>query len=834
MSLISKYFNWLQKDVPTGEVEKYPQIDEHGETSVKGIYIVGDLTGIPLLKLAAESGTKLIKYLENNEAFKKLRESNNDAEVYDLIIVGAGPAGLSAGIEAAKYNLKFKILESAQKFNTIVNFPKGKPIIAAPDDYEQQSELKIRDGIKESLLEELEQQIANIDLPVLEGVMVERIEKKNNHFELITKKENYKALRVVLAIGKSGNARMLKVPGENLPKVYNRLFDPADAKGQKVLVVGGGDSALETAIATAEYAESVTVSYRKPAFSRAKEGNVNKLNRLVEQGKVKLLMETNVKEVKESSVILIDKNNEEIEIKNSMVFTMIGRELPLAFFKRSGIKMEGEWTLTNKLQFLMLLLFGGVVYFGKSSAELYEKMFGKFDSFGDAFSYLFKGEFWSKFFHLPSALLSIIFSDKVQVWSVDKYIDAFLAYFIFIAAILLGAYLLVKFILNNYKSFTLNWQTFKYAYFIFVGIFFLVIFFGGRYFGVTLFGKSQTFYYTAFYSLTIFIFGLRRIQVKPTRYIKKQTWTLMLIQIFALFLLPEFIFPYLGSIGALGGHDSFIMTQVFPTGNWAGAQPSYWRSYGFILAWPLNLFNLYNGDITTFWLIFSLVQTFVIIPYIVYRWGKGAYCGWICSCGAMAETLGDEYRNLAPHGAKAKKLENIGQWVLVAAFLVTALKLLSVVYNVEIPLINENVSYTADFLHNFYYIAIDIIFAGVLGIGVYFFLSGRVWCRFGCPLAALMHIYSRFSRYRIFAEKKKCISCNICTKVCHMGIDVMNYANKGIPMNDVECVRCSACVVNCPTEVLSFGSLPKSDLDNTSYKKEGIPFIEAGDWRRGL
>ncbi|MCK5088108.1 MAG: 4Fe-4S binding protein, partial [Melioribacteraceae bacterium] len=261
---------------------------------------------------------------------------------------------------------------------------------------------------------------------------------------------------------------------------------------------------------------------------------------------------------------------------------------------------------------------------------------------------------------------------------------------------------------------------------------------------------------------------------------------------------------------------------------------SYWRSYGFILAWPLFLSNLYSSSLTAFWLVFSLLQTFVFIPFIVYRWGKGAYCGWICSCGALAETLGDEYRTLAPHGPNAKKWENIGQWILLAAFIVTGLKIVSVLYNFNIPIINENVSFAADFLHKFYYIGIDVIFAGVLGVGVYFFLSGRVWCRFGCPLAAWMHIVNRFSRYRIFAEKKKCISCNICTKVCHMGIDVMNFANKGIPMNDVECVRCSACVVNCPTQVLSFGSLPKADPDNKLYKNIQLPVLETNDWRSGM
>ena len=100
---------------------------------------------------------------------------------------------------------------------------------------------------------------------------------------------------------------------------------------------------------------------------------------------------------------------------------------------------------------------------------------------------------------------------------------------------------------------------------------------------------------------------------------------------------------------------------------------------------------------------------------------------------------------------------------------------------------------------------IDLWLAGAIGYGLYFHLSGRVWCRFACPLAALMHIFARFSQFRIFAEKKKCISCNVCTTVCHQGIDIMSFANKGLPMEDPECVRCSACVQSCPTGVLSFG-----------------------------
>ncbi|MCW8809852.1 MAG: NAD(P)-binding domain-containing protein [Ignavibacteriaceae bacterium] len=827
MSILRKYFNWLQKDVPTGEVERYPKISENGETSVKGIFVTGDLTGIPLLKLAAENGRKVVRRVINTDDFKKLKSSKLQKDIYDLIIIGAGPAGISAGLEAQKQNLNFKILESSQKYNTIINFPKGKPIYAEPVDYKQQAELVINEGTKESLLEELYSQIKDKNLPLEEGVMVETINKVGDHFELVTKKQKYKALRVILGIGKSGNSRMLKVPGENLPKVFNRLFDPVDAKGHDVLIVGGGDTALETAIAVAEHAKSTTISYRKPTFSRPKEGNIEKLNKLVRDDKLKLMMKSDIKEIKEDKVILIGKDKNEIIIDNSMIFTMIGKELPLDFFKRSKIQMEGELSLTAKLQLALLLLVSCVIYFGKSSADFYGSFFGKLDSWGTIFSKLFTAEFWFKFFALPSIILSTLFLDSTRIWNVTKYINAGVAYIALTAAVLLGIYLLYKFLRDYIPQIKPDWQTFKYFYFISVAVFFTVIFFGGRYFGFELLGKSQSFWYTGLYSLTIFIFGLRRMKMKPTRYIKYQTWTLILIQALPLFILPEFVFPFLGSIGALGGKDGFMLTQVFPG-------ESYWRSYGFILAWPLNFSNLYNGNITSFWLFFSFIQTFVVIPYIVYRWGKGAYCGWICSCGALAETLGDEYRTLAPHGPKAKKWENFGQWALLIAFIITALKLLSILYNINIPLINKNVSYTTDFFQKFYYIGVDVIFAGVLGLGVYFFLSGRVWCRFGCPLAAWMHIVNRFSHYRIFSDKKKCISCNICTKVCHMGIDVMNYANKGIPMNDVECVRCSACVVNCPTEVLTFGTLPKIDTENVLYKNISFPVLNKKDWKSGL
>ncbi|MGB2957946.1 MAG: 4Fe-4S dicluster domain-containing protein, partial [Bacteroidota bacterium] len=188
--------------------------------------------------------------------------------------------------------------------------------------------------------------------------------------------------------------------------------------------------------------------------------------------------------------------------------------------------------------------------------------------------------------------------------------------------------------------------------------------------------------------------------------------------------------------------------------------------------------------------------------------------GWICSCGAMAETLGDTHRHKMPHGSGWNRANMIGQLILAIAVLLLIARVVSWV--MPSAGLGEGVrQFYAGLLSGWelfgvqlnYKHVVDLFLAGIIGYGAYFWFSGRVWCRFACPLAALMHIYARFSRFRILVEKKKCISCNVCTSVCHQGIDVMNFANKGLPMEDPECVRCSACVQSCPTGVLQFGRI---------------------------
>jgi polyferredoxin len=234
--------------------------------------------------------------------------------------------------------------------------------------------------------------------------------------------------------------------------------------------------------------------------------------------------------------------------------------------------------------------------------------------------------------------------------------------------------------------------------------------------------------------------------------VKLQTTVLTLVQWIPLFILPYFVLPYLGSNGFFthGGIGQWF-GETFLSNGPGTAPDQYWRAFGFILAWPLFVFNLFTDAPLWGWLILGFIQTFVIIPLIVWRWGKGAYCGWICSCGALAETMGDAHRQKMPHGPFWNKLNMVGQVVLAFAFVILAVRIIGWVFpDSGINPLFKTLLYTLP-IGNYSYL-VDLWLAGVMGVAFYFHFSGRVWCRFACPLAALMHIYGRFTRFRIFAD----------------------------------------------------------------------------------
>jgi thioredoxin reductase/polyferredoxin len=753
---IKAYTRWLHTRWPAGTVEKLPVVNDDGSTNVPGFYIVGDLTGVPLLKFSADTGTRAVRTIAGDSSFEK--RPTNDPAVVDIAIVGGGVSGFAAAKECEKQGLTYKLFEAAEPFSTIANFPKGKPIYTYPTDMTPAGDLQFHDKseIKEGLLEDLHEQTLDAGIEPV-NARIDRVTRSGGVFELdLADGENVKAHRVIVGIGRSGNFRKLDIPGEELDKVYNRLHDPKDFCGQDILVVGGGDSAMETAIALATCGSNVTLSYRKPEFSRPKPENIEKLQQLsqnpsaavgVEEptgdrvstasgpfigkpdrpGSITLMMGSNPTEIREDQAVIKDADGNEQTIKNDAVFEMIGREAPLDFFRKSGVKVSGDRGFNWWASFAAFFLLCFWVYHWKGHYDLF----------------------------------------AIDGWQLPAWLQPDPA----------GLIASVQQTLGAWSSSMTNP----------LGVF------------IDSLGSRAT-YYTLLYSALVVIFGIRRIRRRNTPYITVQTITLMVVQVVPLFLLPVILLPWFNALGWFdAGVGAWIERTFFPGETW-------WRAYGLILAWPLMVWNWFTAEPIWGWLILGFLQTFVLIPAMIFFWGKGSYCGWICSCGAMAETLGDTHRHKMPHGPFWNRLNMIGQGFLLFALVLMGVKILAWTgvgwaggffdwALKDLPVIN-------------YSWLVDLFFAGAIGYGFYFWFSGRVWCRFACPLAALMHIYTRaFSRFAIIPEKSKCISCNVCTSVCHQGIDVMSFANKGLPMQDPECVRCSACVQSCPTGVLSFGQV---------------------------
>ncbi len=724
-SAIKSYTHWLHGKWPAGGVEKAPETNDDGTCNLTGVRIVGDLTGIPLLKFSADTGARAVQEIQEESDFKK---GDGDGDTLDLAIIGAGVSGMSAAIEAKKAGLNFKIFESAEAFSTVRNFPRKKPIYTYPTDMVPAGDMRFESEVKEDLIVELERQQEEHGVETTKAAIT-KISRSGGKLTIHGKDGDFTAQRVIIAIGRTGNFRKLNVPGEGLEKVSNRLIDASKYDGKKVMVVGGGDSAMEAAISLVEEGATVDLSYRKKEFSRPKPANVEKLKEHQDSKKLTLHMGTNVQDIEDDEVTICGDDNEDKTLPNDYVFTLIGREAPLDFFRKSGIRVTGDrnprWWLTL-IGFSLLMVF---LYHLKG----YQKVFG---IEGTNPWPLLQGKGWFPF--------NIGFSEEG----------------------------------TGFVNTTLRTAA-----------------------------SDPGFMFAALYTAVIIVFGIRRIKRRKTPYVKLQTATLASFQVIPLFLLPYVIFPWMGANGAFtnGGFGGWFGMTFLSNG--PGTEPTqYWRAFGFVLAWPLFIYNIFTEAPLWGWLVLGFVQTFVIIPLIIWRWGKGAYCGWICSCGAMAETLGDQHRHKMPHGPFWNRMNMFGQGILALCFLILGIRIVGWIFpqtgiNAIVMGISEKYSPFS------YKYMIDLWLAGAIGYGVYFHFSGRVWCRFACPLAALMHIYSRFTRFRIFAEKEKCISCNVCTTVCHQGIDVMSFANKGKPMEDPECVRCSACVQSCPTGVLAFGRL---------------------------
>ncbi len=316
-----------------------PHLASNFETNVPGIFIAGELGGMGLIKNAIAQGKQAV------EAIK--RKLNGQLQTdYDLIIVGAGPAGIAASLAAKKDNLRYLVLEQESLGGTVSHYPRGKIVMTAPTELPIVGKMHFRETSKEQLMEfwkKIETEIT-LNIKYRERVKtVTPIATPGTGYRVISSKDQYTTTAILLAIGRRGTPRKLGVPGEELPKVVYRLDDPEQYQRKHVTVVGGGDSALEAALAISEQpGTTVTLSYRSDAFSRAKNKNRTRICAANDQNQLSILFNSNVKAIKEST-IEIEQAGKLIKLKNDAVIISAGGILPTPFLKDIGIHVETKF-----------------------------------------------------------------------------------------------------------------------------------------------------------------------------------------------------------------------------------------------------------------------------------------------------------------------------------------------------------------------------------------------------------------------------------------------------------------------------------------------------------
>lgn len=314
-----------------------PHVNQYFETNVPGIYIAGELGGMGLIKNAVVQGQQAVDNI--------VRQGKKDHQAqYDLIIIGAGPAGIAASLSAKKHQLKFLTLEQDTLGGTVFSFPRSKIVMTSAMDLPLHGKVKLSETSKTELLDLWKQVIRKYDIPIKENCKVEAIFEENGHYRVETLSgEKFTAKYILLSIGRRGSPRKLGVPGETLEKVAYRLLEPEDIKDKHILIVGGGDSAIESALMLAEN-NHVMLAYRSEAFSRIKPKNSAKINEAIDEGRVDVRFNTNIVEIdKDIVTIRTGQDNEHQKIKNDLVYIFAGGELPTEFLEKVGLKITKKF-----------------------------------------------------------------------------------------------------------------------------------------------------------------------------------------------------------------------------------------------------------------------------------------------------------------------------------------------------------------------------------------------------------------------------------------------------------------------------------------------------------
>ena len=802
-----KYF----ATVPPQEI--LPIVDSRFESSVKGLFVVGDVTGLPLVKVAANQGRQVIERMEKSRLFQHSAE----IEGLDLVIVGGGPAGISAAIECEKRGLKYVLIERAELASTVRTFPAGKKVYAEPQAIKNISELDVDSDLdRNDFLEIVEKTVADRKLKYREGVEVDKIIKQGEQEFVVKCKDGteFPSRYVVVAIGRQGQPRKLKIDGcDDCKKVTYRLHTSEDYNDEDVLVVGGGNSAIEAALMLKNH-NRVSISYRGEDFFRAKEENRRLLDQAIAKGEIKAILKSNLKASRAKEVDL-EIDGEVTTLKNDKVIVLIGTLPPIEFLMDTGMELDGVWTKNRVIWSIIGVLVGVFLYFGAKSFVLHpEDAGGKF--------------LW------PSYLGFL--NPAAQPWSFILQTLAPIA-----GVLLIGARIVQHLMNRPGKSAPFQVPAFNLLLTVCIALFVVGMIapsavtadpsqagdgpyylnlnlasvgsdlsikdaydsltpaadnktFTGR--GARYFSNLSGVYYLCYFGLIGF-FGLYWAVKTNNKIIWKRNLTIIACQWTLWWGIPTFMV-------ALFGRSAIA--------------PVLKKS---INAWPLNMsafkVNPVAGPGDPEWwhlvgivgVVWAIFLTFILLPLFTIKYGK-IYCSYICSCGALAETVGNGFRHRGPKGDTPRRLEKYGYIFILLATIATIADLMGFQ---PVLWMTRGEPFRLNLL-GWYDLWVGTFLAGAMAIGLYPFLGQRIWCRMWCPLAFWMNFWGRWSTFKITPEKGKCIDCNVCNQYCQMGIDIKGRALRGEPVTlaDTPCVGCQECIVRCPMQILHLGDVPGPKL----------------------
>jgi thioredoxin reductase (NADPH) len=313
-----------------------PYLTPEFETSIKNMFIVGELGGLALIKNAINQGRECVDLIAKRMSAAGGKKASQG--VLDILIVGAGPAGIAASLRAIEKKLSYLTVDEGEIGGTVAKYPRQKLVMTSPVEFPTYGKFKKTELSKEELLAFWNKVLQRADFKFHQGEKVEDIKKSEEGvFTVSTPKGQYKTNAVILALGKTGSPRKLGVKGEELPKVMYRLIEADHYVNKKILIVGGGDSAVEAAMGLGhQVGNQVTLSYRKEAFARIKERNAQRIEESARKGKVKVVFNSAPVEFKEKTVVLEVAGKNE-EIPNDFVWIFAGGEPPTAFLKKIGV-----------------------------------------------------------------------------------------------------------------------------------------------------------------------------------------------------------------------------------------------------------------------------------------------------------------------------------------------------------------------------------------------------------------------------------------------------------------------------------------------------------------